>query len=86
MNAFDKLCATFAFVLGLVLLALGVIGMFTGCRAHFTLPPVLGVIPAVVGWGIVRAVYVAWKQPVSAIGTSGAEQNAAADGGRAAGS
>ena len=61
MNAFDKSCAAVAFVLGVVLLVIGGLGLFAGCRAHFTLPPVLGVIPAFVGWGIVRAVYLAWK-------------------------
>ena len=62
MNVFDKLCAALAFLLGLALLLLGAIGIFTGCKAHFTLPPVLGVLPAFVGWGIVRAVYFAWSQ------------------------
>jgi hypothetical protein len=63
MNAFDKLCGAAAFVLGLVFLVLGAIGLFAGCRANFTLPPVAGVIPAFVGWGIVRAVYLAWRAP-----------------------
>lgn len=62
MNAFDKLCAALAFVLGGLLLVLGGIGLFAGCRANFSLPPVLGIIPAFVGWGIVRAVYVAWTR------------------------
>ncbi|QDU39481.1 hypothetical protein Mal4_38260 [Maioricimonas rarisocia] len=61
MNAFDRLCAMMAFLLGIVLLTLGAIGLFAGCSAHFTLPPVLGVLPAFVGWGVVRAVYVAWN-------------------------
>ena len=63
MNPFDKICAAAAFLLGIALLLLGVVGIFTGCKAHFTLPPVLGVIPAFVGWGIVRAVYFAWNPP-----------------------
>ncbi|HUE71478.1 MAG TPA: hypothetical protein VMP01_11395 [Pirellulaceae bacterium] len=63
MNVFDKICAALAFLLGLVLLLLGVVGTFAGCKANFTLPPVLGVIPAFVGWGIVRAVYLAWNHP-----------------------
>jgi hypothetical protein len=63
MNAFDKICAASAFLLGLALVVLGIIGLFTGCKAHFTLPPVLGAIPAFVGWGIVRAVYLAWSRP-----------------------
>ncbi|HZL90876.1 MAG TPA: hypothetical protein VFB96_21095 [Pirellulaceae bacterium] len=70
MNIFDKLCAVLAFLLGVVLLVLGVIGLFTGCKAHFTLPPVLGAIPALVGWGIVRAVYFAWTRPASEAGAA----------------
>jgi len=62
MNVFDKLCAALAFVLGGLLLILGAIGLFAGCRANFSLPPVFGIIPAFVGWGIVRAVYVAWTR------------------------
>jgi hypothetical protein len=79
MNAFDKLCAALAFVLGIVFLVLGVIGLFTGCRANFTLPPVLGVIPAIVGWGIVRAVYFAWNSPNQPPGASSGEPCAPVD-------
>jgi len=61
MNIFDKVCAVVAFVLGAILIVLGVVGLFTGCKANFTLPPILGAIPAFVGWGIVKAVIVAWK-------------------------
>lgn len=63
MNAFDRICAVTAFVLGVILLALGALGTFTGCRANFTLPPVLGIFPAFVGWGILRAIVIAWKVP-----------------------
>jgi len=62
MNAFDKLCATFAFAFGVGFLVLGIIGLFVGCRANFTLPPILGVLPAIVGWGIIRSVYFGWKR------------------------
>ena len=79
MNAFDKLCAAVAFVLGIVLLLLGVIGLFSGCSANFRLPPVFGVIPALVGWGIVRAVYVAWNSPSDPAGASAIEPGAAPD-------
>ena len=34
---------------------------FFGCNAHFTLPPVVGALPAAVGWGIVWAVRAAWR-------------------------
>jgi hypothetical protein len=63
VNGFDKFCAVGAFVLGLVFLVLGVLGLFIGCKAYFTLPPLLGVVPAFIGWGIVRAVYFAWQEP-----------------------
>jgi hypothetical protein len=61
MNSFDKACAGAAFLLGVVFLVLGVVGLFAGAGAHFKLPPVLGALPAFVGWGIVRAVVVAWN-------------------------
>jgi hypothetical protein len=61
LNAFDKFCAAIAFVMGLFFLFLGVLGLFVGCTAYFTFPPILGALPAFAGWGIIRAVYVAWK-------------------------
>ncbi len=63
MSTFDKVLAVPAFVLGAVFLVLGTLGLFAGCNAHFTLPPVLGVLPAVVGAGIVRCVLLAWRVP-----------------------
>ena len=51
MNVFDKLCAMSGFVLGLVFLVLGVLGLFNGCQANFSLPPGAGVLPAFIGWG-----------------------------------
>jgi hypothetical protein len=63
VNGFDKFCAVLAFLLGCVFLGLGVFGLFLGCKAYFTLPAVLGGIPALAGWGIVRSVVVAWRQP-----------------------
>ena len=60
MNPFDKFCGVFAFAIGIIFLILGGLGLFVGCSAHFTLPPLLGCVPAFVGWGIVRAVYLAW--------------------------
>ena len=41
----------------------GGLGVFAGCKAHFTLPPILGVIPVFVGWGIIKPILVAWKKP-----------------------
>ena len=60
LSAFDKFCAATAFMLGIALLILGIIGFFIGSGAHFTLPPILGCMPALVGWGIVKSVRVAW--------------------------
>lgn len=61
LNLFDKICAVLAFVLGVVLLGLGLFGTIFGCNAHFTLPPILGALPALVGWGILKPVVVAWN-------------------------
>ena len=63
MNIFDKICACLAFVLGALFIVLGVPGLFTGCKANFTLPPILGVVPALVGWGIIKSIIVAWRTP-----------------------
>ena len=46
---------------GAMMLALGALGVVLGCSAHFTLPPPLGILPAFAGWGIVRAIRIAWK-------------------------
>jgi len=64
VSTFDKACPGTAFILGIVLLVLGVLGIFLGCSTHFTLPPILGVLPAFVGWGIVKSVKVAWRASV----------------------
>ena len=61
MNVLDKICAVPAMVLGGIFVILGVLGLFAGCNAHFTLPPVLGFLPAIVGYGIVRSVMLAWR-------------------------
>lgn len=63
MNIFDKICACLAFALGAVFIVLGILGMFTGCKANFSLPPILGAVPALVGWGIIKSIIVAWKRP-----------------------
>ena len=61
MNWFDKICATLAFVLGIVFFIFGVVGLFTGCRFNFAISPGFGVVPAFVGWGIIRAVWFGWS-------------------------
>ena len=61
LNLFDKICAALGCALGVVLLILGTLGLCVGCNAHFTLPPVLGVLPALVGWGILKSAVVAFR-------------------------
>ena len=74
MSEFDRFCAVLAGLVGSVLMILGALGLFFGSKAHFALPPVLGVLPAFVGWGIVRSIMVAWNvtPDESANGHSGA--------------
>ena len=60
LNTFDKFCCVLAALLGVIFLILGCFGVFAGARAHFTLPPVLGIVPAFVGWGILKSIYVSW--------------------------
>ena len=70
MNVFDKICAAIAALLGVVLVALGVLGAFVGCRFWFTLPPIVGALPALAGWGIVRSVWFGWKYKKPAVPTA----------------
>jgi hypothetical protein len=59
MNGFDRFCAVLAGLLAAVLM--GVMGLFAGIKAHFSLPPVLGAAPALAGWGIIRSIMLAWN-------------------------
>ena len=61
LTGFEKFCAVLAFALGVGFMLLGVLGLFTGCSANFRLPPVVGVIPAFVGWGIIRPIMKSWN-------------------------
>jgi hypothetical protein len=61
MSGFDRFCAVLAEVLGAILLLMGVFGLFAGIQANFRLPPVLGLFPAFVGWGVIRSVMLAWN-------------------------
>ena len=42
MNVFEKLCMVLTIPVGAIFMVLGVIGLFTGSNAHFTLPPIFG--------------------------------------------
>ncbi len=61
MNIFDKMCAVPAILLGVVFMFLGALGLFKGCNAHFALPPVLGVVPFFVGWGMCVSLVKSWN-------------------------
>jgi hypothetical protein len=79
MNLFDKICAVIAFAFGVVLLVAGVCGLFIGVRAWFSLPPIIGILPAFAGWGIVRAVYFGWPVRKVVAGNSVREPTIAAN-------
>ncbi|MFI5381761.1 MAG: hypothetical protein ACHRHE_20890 [Tepidisphaerales bacterium] len=68
MGLFTKCCSILAAILAIALLILGFFGLFLSISAHFTLPPIVGVIPALVGWGILRSVWIAFRyKPVAAL-------------------
>lgn len=58
---FGRFCAVAAMLLGIAFLIFGTIGTFAGVRLSLELPPVLGALVAVIGWGIVRSVIIAWQ-------------------------
>jgi hypothetical protein len=60
MTLFDKLCACLAIPVGAAFIVLGLIGLVAGCSAHFTLPPVLGVLPFFVGWPMCVVLVKCW--------------------------
>ena len=57
MSDFDRFCAGTALLLGAVLL---VFGAFVAIRWSM----LLGMYPALVGWGIIQAVRVSWNAPL----------------------
>jgi hypothetical protein len=61
LTLFDKICVALAILLGMALSVLGLLGAFIGCNANFTLPPIFGVVPLFVGWGIIKGGLVAWR-------------------------
>lgn len=61
MTRFDKFCAIISIPIGLVFLVLGVIGLFTGSKANFDLPPVLGFLPFFIGWTMCVTTLRFWK-------------------------
>jgi hypothetical protein len=61
MTTFDKFCACLAIPIGAIFMILGFIGLFTGARAHFSLPPGLGVLPFFLGWAMCIGLIKYWK-------------------------
>jgi len=61
MNLFDKICAVPTIVLGVVFMVLGAVGLFVGCNAHFTLPPILGGLPFFFGWAMCIGLVKYWR-------------------------
>ncbi len=62
MNTFDKICACISIPIGIVFMVLGVIGLFIGSNAHFTLPPILGGLPFFLGWAMSVTLIKYWNQ------------------------
>ena len=61
MSIFDKLCAILAIPIGAAFMVLGVVGLFGGANASFTLPPVLGALPFFLGWAMCVTLIKFWS-------------------------
>jgi hypothetical protein len=61
MTTFAKVCAVLAIPVGVIFMILGAIGLFTGAKANFTLPPILGGLPFFLGWGMSIPLIRYWK-------------------------
>ena len=61
MTGFDKVCAVFAIPIGVVFMVLGVVGLFTGSKASFSLPRIIGVLPFFLGWGMSIPLIKYWR-------------------------
>lgn len=56
LELFDQICILLAILTGTILCILGSFGIFFGSHANFSLPPIAGGLPFLVGWGILRSV------------------------------
>ena len=61
MNMFEKICMVLTIPVGAIFMVLGIIGLFAGCNAHFTLPPILGVLPFFLGFAMFVCLVKYWK-------------------------
>ena len=62
MTTFDKVCACLAIPIGFLFMAIGVFGLFFGASAEFTLPPVLGALPFLLGWAMSVTLIRYWRR------------------------
>lgn len=62
MTLFDKICAVPTVLAGVALMILGGLGLFMGCNANFTLPPIFGGLPFLVGWAMCVCMIKYWRQ------------------------
>lgn len=61
MGTGSKIAAVFAIIPGFILGIFGVIGLFTGCRAHFILPPILGGLIILPAWAMTIVLIRYWS-------------------------
>ncbi len=61
MNLFDKICAILTVPIGAAFIVIGAIGFFMGSSAHFTLPPIVGVLPFFLGWSMFVTLIRFWR-------------------------
>ncbi|MGC4016796.1 MAG: hypothetical protein QM755_20125 [Luteolibacter sp.] len=62
MTSFDKICAVVSIPIGGLLMVLGVFGIFVGSSANFTLPPIIGGLPFLVGWSACVTMLRYWRR------------------------
>lgn len=86
LTGFDMVCVGISLAMGVVPTILGTVGLCFGCSANFTLPPVLGALPGLAGWGIVKSAVVAFRvaSPAPARGFAVSTKPASSDEARAA--
>lgn len=62
MSIFDKLCVCLTIPFGIIFIVLGIMGLFFGSQASFSLPPILGFFPFFVGWAMTVTLIKYWIQ------------------------
>ena len=62
MSKFDNFCAVLPIPFGVLFLWLGILGVFRGASANFSLPAGLGALPFFVGWVLCGTQIKFWRQ------------------------